>query len=277
MRSYELKLDHYEGPLAKLLELIEARKLEVSAVSLGKVTDDFLHYLESLTDADYRQMNAELSVGAGQREFRADLRVVADFIVIASRLVFLKSKSLIPELSLTEEEEADLKDLELRVKLYRELRPAMKHIVSLWGSRHALRARPYFLTAGFFGGGSEAGLPATRLRSRRWQAGPRVFYPGKSTDAAALARALAGILESAERLMREEQVIREKITTLEEKMADVVRHMAAIAETSFHTLSETASRSELIVTFLAVLHLAREQAVFIEQERHLSDIIIKRK
>ncbi len=71
---YELKLEKFSGPLEKLLELIEERKLAVSEVSLAQVTDDFLKYLKTLTDA------------------HADLRMIADFIVTASRLILIKSK-----------------------------------------------------------------------------------------------------------------------------------------------------------------------------------------
>ena len=255
MLSYQLKLDQYEGPLAKLLDLIEERKLEVNTISLGQVTDDFLNYLSRL--------EAERSSLVGKEEAAEHMRFLADFIVVASRLVFLKSKSLIPDLALTEEEEADIKDLESRLKIYRELKPAMKHIVALWGSSEKLHARPYFLNAAFFGGGSESA--------------PRVFYPGRNVNTTLLKESLANVFHGVERFVQEEQVIREKIVTLEEKMTEVVRRIALLAETSFRTLSGTESRGELVVTFLAILHLAREQAVLIEQEGALSDIIIRRK
>src|SRR4051812_15045342 len=101
---YELKIGEFSGPLEKLLELIEAQKMDVSEVSMAKVTDDFLKYLETLKDPD-----SAIAV------FPADLRVLADFISIASRLIFLKSKYLLPGLALSDEEEADIKDLEERL------------------------------------------------------------------------------------------------------------------------------------------------------------------
>lgn len=261
MLAYQLKMDQYEGPLAKLLELIEERKLEVNAISLGQVTDDFLNYLSRL--------EAERSAVMGKEEATEHMRFLADFIVVASRLVFLKSKSLIPDLALTEEEEADIKDLESRLKIYRELKPAMKHIVTLWESETKLHARPYFLNAAFFGD-----LPRSEGGG---EAAPRVFYPGRNVDSSSLAQALANVFHGVERLVQEEQVIREKIVTLEEKMTEVVRRIAELVETSFRTLSDKQSRGDLVVTFLAILHLAREQAVLIEQEGALSDIIIRRK
>src|SRR5258706_15754469 len=107
--TYELKIEQYEGPLEKLLQLIEERKLAITEISLAAVTDDFLKYLETM-----------LEVPPG---------VLADFIVVASRLVLIKSKSLLPELPLTEEEEEDIKDLEQRLLLYKRLKEAERHVL----------------------------------------------------------------------------------------------------------------------------------------------------
>ena len=84
---YELKLEKFSGPLEKLLELIEEQKLDVNEVSMANVTDDFLKYLD-----EFRKE------GAHAEEFRADLRLLADFIAVASRLIFLKSKYLLPNI-----------------------------------------------------------------------------------------------------------------------------------------------------------------------------------
>ena len=83
---YEVKLDKFSGPLETLLEFIEARKLTVGEVSLAQVTDDFLKYLEKLKKEEIVDEFGRVSV--------VDLRVIADFIVIASRLIFVKSKFL---------------------------------------------------------------------------------------------------------------------------------------------------------------------------------------
>jgi len=90
--NYEVKLEQFTGPLNKLLELIEARKLEITALNLAEVTEDFINYIRSL-------------------EKGADPEILADFIVVASRLILIKSKTLLPSLELTEEEEGEIKDL----------------------------------------------------------------------------------------------------------------------------------------------------------------------
>src|ERR1700679_2439475 len=160
--EYQLKLDNFSGPLEKLLELIEAQKMDVGEVSMAKVTDDFLKYLETLKSSNLLTAAAE---EAGLDVFRLDLRVLADFISVASRLIFLKSKYLLPGLVLTDAEEADIKDLEDRLKLYQELRPALRYLNELWAERHTSYSRPYFL-------GQGKGLAP----------GQSVFYPGRNLD-----------------------------------------------------------------------------------------------
>jgi segregation and condensation protein A len=130
--NYELKLEQYSGPLEKLLELIEERKLEVTEISLGQVTEDFLRHLN-----DLKAKTGALQEGDPvEHSVRAHLRLLVDFIIVASRLILIKSKSLLPGLELSGEEEADIKDLERRLFIYKELKPAMRLIASLWKSPH---------------------------------------------------------------------------------------------------------------------------------------------
>src|SRR3989338_9156814 len=103
MTAYEFKTEKFQGPLEKLLELIEDKKLEITEISLAEVTNDFLQYLKTLTDADNMQTNAEGNaeqsgnLAVNQIEIRENLRLLADFIAIASRLILIKSKSLLPD------------------------------------------------------------------------------------------------------------------------------------------------------------------------------------
>src|SRR5262245_24863161 len=104
---YEVRLEQYSGPLDKLLELIEEKKLEPTQVSLAAVTADFISYVEKL-----------------EQEKDVDPGVLADFVVVAARLLVIKSKVLLPGLELTEEEKVDIADLENRLKIYQEFKLA---------------------------------------------------------------------------------------------------------------------------------------------------------
>lgn len=245
---YEVKTERFSGPLEKLLELMEAQQLEVGAVSLAKVTDGFLKYL-----AEFREEGAP--AGAGDR-FRVDLRILADFISVASKLIFLKSKYILPGLALTADEEADVKELEERLKRYQTFRPALLYLQKLWRTNHRAYSRPYFLGRG--------------------GAGQAVFYPGETVDIPGMQAALARILDTVQAYAFETETIREKIVTLEEKIAEITARMQNEGEMRFGKLSAEKSRSELVVLFLAILHLAREQLVLLDQIENFSDIMVRK-
>lgn len=95
---YTVKTSSFEGPFGLLLSLVEEKKLFINEVSLAEVTEDYLNYVNSLE-------------GVSKEE-------IASFIVVASTLILIKSKSLLPTLELTQEEETDIKNLEDRLKLY---------------------------------------------------------------------------------------------------------------------------------------------------------------
>jgi segregation and condensation protein A len=251
--AYELKLEKFSGPLEKLLELIEEQKMDVSEVSMAHVTDDFLKYLETLT-------KEKKSIGDRVDLFREDLRLVADFISVASRLVFLKSKYLLPGIALGEEEEADIRDLEHRLKMYQELKPALRIVAKLWRESHHSYSRPYFLGRG--GGLAE---------------GQKVFYPGGNVTARALATAANRIFETIKTYELETETIKEKIVTLEEKIVEVLARMEREGNFEISGSRRSASRADIILIFLAVLHLARDEQVALRQNGIFSDIIVEKR
>ena len=237
---YELKLPQFTGPLPKLLELIEARKMEVTNISLAQVTDDFLKYLKTLT------------------EERVDLRLIADFISVASRLIFIKSKFLLPELDLAPDEEDAAKDLEFRLRLYQQLKPLIAGMLRLWKTSGREWSRPFLLDKGVFP------LPP----------GQTVFCPGQGINLNVLSVALDGIFASFAAIAPETEAIKEKIVSIEEKIQEIIQRLETEGGSTFKNLSSARSRKDVIVIFLAILHLAREQRIYLEQTEHLSDIII---
>ncbi len=108
--NFLVKTDAFEGPLGLLLKLIEERKLPVHEISLAAVTDAYLDYLQTLKDRPIGD--------------------ISQFITIAGTLILVKSKSLLPNLELTEEEEQSIEDLETRLALYQTIHSVMPHIAN---------------------------------------------------------------------------------------------------------------------------------------------------
>jgi segregation and condensation protein A len=264
--EYETRVGEFSGPLEKLLELIEAEKMDINEVSLAKVTDDFLRYLETFKGG--LMQNGEgaaiaaspKTMATAENKFRIDLRILADFVSVASKLIFLKSKYLLPGLALSEEEEADIKDLESRLHIYQQLKPAIKILNRLWQTSHKSFSRPYFIGRG------TGNIP-----------GQTMFYPGGNLNIEALTAALGGIFDTIKTYDMETETIKEKIVTLEEKISEVLGRIQKEGDMHFNSLSGEKSRGEMIVVFLAILHLAREQLVLLEQMENFSDIMVKKK
>ena len=102
--TFQIKTAGFEGPFGLLLNLVEKRKLFINDVSLSAVTEDYLQYINKL---------GGLSTHTGLSSAQ-----VSSFILVASTLLLIKSKSLLPNLDLTSEEEGDIKNLEERLRLY---------------------------------------------------------------------------------------------------------------------------------------------------------------
>ena len=108
---FTIKTDSYEGPFEVLLDLIEARKLLVNDLALANITEDFIQHVRA------------------QATFPVE--ETAHFIHIAATLLLIKSKSLIPDLALTDEESADVEDLKRRLEAYEKVREAARELSRL--------------------------------------------------------------------------------------------------------------------------------------------------
>lgn len=109
--TYAVRIEQFEGPLELLLQLIEKEKLDITRVSLAKVADQYLEYLE--------------------RESQRSLPHLSQFLSIAARLILLKSRALLPLLTFTDEEEQSIDDLEWQLQEYRRFREASQRLGEL--------------------------------------------------------------------------------------------------------------------------------------------------
>lgn len=229
---YELKLEQFAGPLEKLLELIEEKKLDITEISLAQVTADFLAYTKTLKEVERG--------------------VLADFLVVAARLLLIKSKALLPSLELTAEEQEDIKDLEERLKLYKEFKAGAKELEKLWARQKPMFSRPLFMNR------------------------PIVFYPPPGLTKEKIAKAATELLKTLKDALPEAQSVKRAIITLEEKIAELGARITEGMRESFKNIAQNRSREEIIVLFLALLHLAKERLLTIEQPEHFSDIMISK-
>lgn len=227
--GFSIKTDSYEGPFELLLDLIETRKLLVNDLALANITEDYIAHVRA------------------QEEF--PVAETANFIQIAATLLLIKSKSLIPDLALTEDETADVEDLKRRLAAYEKVREAARELSRIFGK------------AILFPAGERA--PEV------------VFAPSKDLSTGALAQVLAQVLAAREATEALPQVRVKPLVTIEEMMDTLAKRVRSALSLSFKEFSAGAKeRVEVIVSFLALLELVKQGAVAAEQYTVHGDIRI---
>jgi len=229
---YRIKLDQFEGPLDLLLTLIEEQKLDVTRLSLAKVADQYLRHIGSQKD---------ITLGN-----------LADFLTVASKLILIKSKALLPVLELSDEEEAEIKDLEQQLAEYKKFKDVSHRIGKMFSSSRRSFSRESFL-------------------------GTRIFFcPPPNTNVFDLKNAFQKILSEIPALEKlEEEMVRE-VVTLEEKIAHLQNMLQKKIETNFSEIIGGAKdKIEVIVSFLAMLELVKQRIISVEQSDLFSEIKLK--
>jgi segregation and condensation protein A len=223
---YQVKLEQYEGPLDLLLRLIEEEKLDISQISLAQITDEFIRYLSL----------APIS-----------LDELADFIVVAAKLLLIKSEKLLPGLEIEEEEPL----LEEQLKIYKQYWDAAKEI-------EKIIQRKQFV---FF---------------REKMPVEPAFRPPKRLTSQELAVVFQEIVKQLEFFVQPTKQITLKAISLEERIHYLKELILKKLFLSFNDLIKTKDKAEKIVHFLALLELIKQRIVKIEQEGLFGEIIIKK-
>ncbi len=230
---YHVKTDHFEGPLDLLLSEIEKRRLPINEISLAKVTDDFISYI--------------------QKEDKFPMKESAHFILIASTLLLIKSKSLLPTLELSNEEQSSIEDLERRLKEYKRIKELSIHIRERFGKVMLF-----------------APLAKRGIRP--------VFSPDDSTTIPALQAALKFVIASIPKAEKLPQAIVKKVISLEEMIDNLTLRVTKNLKMSFREFSgmdKKKNKINVIVSFLAMLELVRRGIINVTQESTFDDINIE--
>lgn len=227
--SFSVKTGSYEGPFEFLLNLIEERKLLVNDLALADITEDYIKHVRA------------------QESF--PIEETAHFIHIAATLLLIKSKTLIPDLALTEDENADVEDLKRRLAAYERVRAAARELSHLYGRR---------------------------IMAAAGERKPEVvFAPSRDLSANALADALANLLTAREVVQELPTASVKPLVTIEEMMVRLTRRVEDAMNLSFKDFSKEAKeRVEVIVSFLALLELVKQGIVGAEQHEAYGDIRI---
>ena len=229
--NFSIKTEVFEGPLELLLDLVERRKLLINDISLAMVTDEYMRHV---------QMSEEMS-----------LPNTAQFISLAATLLLVKSKSLLPVLELTEEEETSIVDLEERLKQYQIIRDVAVRLQEIYGQQRLYA--PKFTP------------PVSPL-----------FVPDQFCSVAELRNAMDEVVTSLPKKENRAKAQIKAVISLEEMMKRLETRIAQSPYLRFSELrANEPERKTIIVSFLAVLELFKQGNLIITQVERFDDIEIE--
>ena len=234
--DYQVKTASFEGPVHLLLDLIQGRKLHVSEVSLAAVTEDFLKFVSGNT-LSYSEMSS--------------------FVVVASTLVLIKARSLIPQIELTEEEESSIEDLTERIRQYQVVQKysellAPRYLAHVSFERIAKDTTPVFAPDGQITVGGLSGILETLF----------VAFP---------------VLEKLpEKAMKVVVRLEEVIESLSKRISSGMAFSSREAMDKYRNAADPVERRQAkvfaVVSFLAILELVKKGIGSVMQDDQFGDI-----
>lgn len=233
-QNYRIDTDLYQGPLDLLLELIDKAELDITKLALAKVTDQYLAYLENLETENPNE--------------------VSSFLVIASKLLQIKSQALLPKPSidiLGEEEEDPGEALAQQLIIYKKF----KDIAKWLSEREEEGLRTYLRVA-----------PPPKINFQ-----PKLDLTGITLDD--LVEVAHEIFLNNKPLTDLDTVINLPKVTIKEKISSILDHLKAFNKSTFQNLlTNKKSKVELVVTFLALLELVKRHIIEANQAELFGEI-----
>lgn len=240
--NHKVKTEKFEGPISTLYEMINERKLSVSEFSLVDITEDFINYVRSIDGLDKEE--------------------TTHFISIASILILLKSKTLIPELELTEEEDRDIQILENQLEAFSILKERVKLLKEIWSKQIALPAKVSYKNT------------------------DKIFVPSDKMD---ISYFYTYINERLSEIVPKEESKKEvrvyKTLKIEDALSHVRTIISRIKSLNFKNLGNgngdfgderlrEKNKRNVVILFLAVLELVKIGEIDVVQEENFSDILV---
>ena len=236
--EYKVRLEIFEGPLDLLLYLIKKEELDIYDIPIERITQQYLEYLELMR--------------------LLDLEIAGEFLVMAATLMYIKSRTLLPEDQRTAEDVEEGEDprweLVRQLVEYKKFKDAAEQLAAREVQRQDIFARTP----------ADPKLPVE---------------PSLTMGEVSLFDLINAFNEVLKRATKREDFreILDEHFTVAEKIEMILRRIAQSARLAFQELfDQAASRTEIVVTFLAVLELIRLQQIAVRQLQPFAEIEIVR-
>jgi segregation and condensation protein A len=231
--AYEVAIEQFQGPFDVLLQLIEAEELNITDISLAQITEAYMSHLQAI-----------------EERFPEEL---ADFLVVAAQLIYLKSRALLPYLEV--EDEGSAAQLTAHLKMYKEFRDAADVLTERMMQGQFAMPRVVSierLTIVEFA--PPTGVTVDHLRALYEQVLTR----------------LAPVIRLPKAAIRKAITLKEKITAL----YDILKHHEQVHFNELIAVQQ--DRMDVVMTFLAVLELVKQNSIRVNQANYYGDITITR-
>lgn len=237
--KYAIKLDNFEGPLDLLCHLIDKNKMDIYDVKISDIADQYIQYINKLESYN--------------------LEIASEFLLMATTLLYLKSKSLLPK---TDEDEAELTEEELleriiEYKKYKEISVKLKEMYKIFSKR-------------FYKPPEKIDLPKQELD---------VEY---TKDI--IVKSYSKVLDRNEKKINQNKDNIEKIAIIENvtvasKVKEIFRELIKRPKFIFNQLFslKKQSKQEVVTAFSGLLELSKRSKVTTEQEDLFGDIVVEKK
>ena len=234
--NIEFKINEFEGPLDLLLHLIKESKMDIMNIEIEKITEQYMSYLDS--------------------QEKMNLEIASEYLVLASELLEIKSKFLLPNVKLDEEgEEVEEDPREELVKRLLEYQ-AYKEITKELQRREEIRSQVY------------TKIPENYANYCDGKVEVKVEYEVED---------LVNALKNYLLRKRESKPINTKVTVNEISVSsrrhDIRNILKKKRRISFFELFPIVSKDYIVATFLAVLEMAKSQELVIKQDENFGEII----
>ena len=242
--DYKVTVGNFSGPLDLLLSLIEQRKLFINEISLSEVTNDYLSYVKNLGE--------EIKTGK-------HISDISYFILISATLILIKSKSLLPNLSLTEDESEKIEDLEKRLIIFNIIKNASVDFGRNFGKNVIFMCE-----------------------ERDWS--DPIFSPDENINIENIGKSIQDVLSHIPKIEEKLPEIEvKKMINIEEVINDLASRIESAINISFkdfvknkNTEDYKENKVNVIVSFLAMLELARNGIIDVIQNSSFGDIVINK-
>lgn len=229
--EYKIQTEKFEGPLDLLLDLIERRKLLINDFSLSQITDDFINYISTTG-----QISAQKA---------------SDFLIIASTLILIKSKSLLPKLSLEKNEEEDIKDLETRLSILKIFKDISISIGENFGKK-------------------------IRFTKRQVKNLEPKFTPSEELNPHNMRIVMLSIINTFPKQEIKQEARIKTVISLEDTMNNLINRVKKNMKMTFTDFSkDKTEKINVVVSFLAMLELVKRGFISVDQSGKFDEINIE--